>query len=273
MRALFQGLIGAAAALALSACVVSAPSGGGPGPNPVTGDAIEVTALDPVPDPAKPGDRKEATAPTEKTRGAASAPVAEATVAPEVVAARPAAAGDPRPKPRPQGLTEPAADTPPARPRGRRGQARRGKDRRPAGLRTQGRRLGQGRQGRGLCLRLAHPRRRQALHRGHAMRRRLPGALGHLRAVHAAVRLQRHPAGRRHKDHAVPRLTRSGAGRGAGRLRRRRTRAHRRLSPAVGAPIWSAAAFDAGPDRGALAAGRGVARKAPAPAAPPAGPR
>ncbi|MBP9182184.1 MAG: hypothetical protein KBF78_03555 [Fuscovulum sp.] len=117
MRALFQGLIGAAAALALSACVVTGPSGGGKGPNPVTGDAIEVTALDPVPDPAKPGDRKEATAPTEKTRGAASAPVAEAAVAPEVVAARPAAAGDPRPKPRPQGLTvaaDPAADTPPA---------------------------------------------------------------------------------------------------------------------------------------------------------------
>jgi hypothetical protein len=76
------------------------------------------------------------------------------------------------------------------------------------------------------------------------MRRRLPGALGHLRAVHAAVRLQRDPAGRRHKDHAVPRLTLLAlvaalAGCVAGGPERIAA-----FRP-QGAPIWSAAAFDA----------------------------
>lgn len=98
---LFPKLTVILTALALSACVAGGPgakSGGkAEGPNPVTGSAIEVTALD---DPAAKADRKPGSKPAEAAKPAVAAPAPDSEAKP-----KPRSEADPAAKP--------AEETPP----------------------------------------------------------------------------------------------------------------------------------------------------------------
>lgn len=111
MRGSFPGWLAILCSLALAGCLAQGAGGAKPkaGANPIAGDAIEVTSLDPVPLPgadaakpgAKPGTPPKPPKPGEKP---AAAPAADAV--------QPAGPDTPRPKPRPgEAAAAPDADT------------------------------------------------------------------------------------------------------------------------------------------------------------------